>query len=138
MENILSVIEASGGNDITIEVIGDEQNIDELIDYYQGSDSISVIEPHAYATNYSPQPLKFPVWVRDYLKDTTLKKLFFKAGISNYCKDAYDHVRYRFYIMIRDIVLRANVIREHKDSKILKKEFVKYILDSQGNYLYEN
>lgn len=141
MENIVSVTE-NPLTAYTIEIISEDGELDDIFDYYNGIESFFGdttpfgITPQAYELKYEDDNKDSPSYMETFLKPAVLKKIFFKAGISNISKDGDKCIRHRIYCKLKDLISQSNTIKEYYNSKVLKEYHVKEALKLQGHYIY--
>ena len=136
MENILSITESEPMLEISIEVeptfsIGDAFEFQEYPE--------TTLEQECYRVDYHSPSEEAPDWVKEFLKDSTIKKLFYKAGISTFTKEAIATIRYRMFTKLQDILMRTHAVKEFYGGKVIRRTHIESVFAHDDmHYIYEN
>jgi len=137
MENILSITETEPiTEEISIQL--DSFSMD-AFGFIEQEYPDTTLNPECYQVDYRELPQEIPDWVKDLLKESAIKKLFYKAGIATFSKEAIASIRHRIYMKLKTILVSASAMREYHGGKVIRRSHIEAVFDhGDCHYIYEN
>lgn len=136
METSIPTLDLSSNSsfELVIEILQD----DDLLLLPDTGSQIPTTAYECASSQPSSSITRYPDFVDEFLKNSLIRKLIYKAGITNHSKDIYPRIKQYIYQLVSDLVIKANALTEYNDCKVMKESHIKSILDLQGHYIYEN